>query len=195
MMKTVLLLIVAAFFGFVILVLIGGGLYYRSTYNSLVEKSQGADAQWANVETQYQRRYDLIPNLVESVKGIFDQEQEVFGAIAEARTRYASAATPEDRAEAATRVESALARLLVVIENYPQLTSQQNVTQLMDEIAGTENRVAQERRRYNDLVLSYNNTVKRFPSNIIAGMSGYESRAYFEAAAGTDQAPGVDFSE
>lgn len=179
--------------GILVLVVLIAGLYTRSTYNGLVERSQGADGQWAQVETQLQRRFDLIPNLVESVKGIFEQERIVFGQIADARSKYAGAATPDQKAEAATQVESALARLLVVVENYPQLRSQTNVSQLMDELAGTENRVAVERTRYNDRILSYNNMVKRFPSNTIAGMFGYDTRAFFQAAPGAAQAPRVSF--
>jgi LemA protein len=169
------------------------GLYVRSTYNGLVERSQAIDAQWAQVETQYQRRFDLIPNLVEATKGIFQQEQEVFGRLADARARYAGATQPNQRAEAATQVESALARLLVVVENYPALRSQENVTQLMDELAGTENRISVERQRYNERVQVYNNTVNRFPSNMIAGWFGYEARAYFQAAPGASVAPKVQF--
>jgi LemA protein len=189
----ILLLLVAGFIGLVIITGLAFGLYFRSTYNGLVERSQGADAQWGQVETQLQRRYDLIPNLVESVKGIFEQEREVFGALAEARTRYAGAATPDERAEAATQLESALARLLVVIENYPQLRSQINVTQLMDELAGTENRISVERQRYNERILAYNNMVKRFPSNVVAGMFDYDERAYFRSVSGADGAPRVEF--
>lgn len=178
--------------GILILAVAIGGFFW-STYNGLVEKSQGADAQWAQVETQLQRRFDLIPNLVESVKGIFEQEREVFGRLADARSRYAGAGTPDDRAQAAGQVESALARLLVVVENYPELRSQQNVTQLMDSLEGTENRISVERSRYNERVLDYNNTVKRFPSNIAAGMFGYDSRAYFEAVPGSQEPPRVNF--
>jgi LemA protein len=169
------------------------GLYVRSTYNGLVERSQAIDAQWAQVETQYQRRFDLIPNLVEATKGIFEQERAVFGQLAEARTRYAGAALPNQRAEAATQLEGALARLLVVVENYPELRSQQNITQLMDELAGTENRVAVERQRYNDRVLAYNNLVRRFPSNLVAGWFNFEQRAYFQAAPGAAVPPKVQF--
>ncbi|HLF04922.1 MAG TPA: LemA family protein [Dehalococcoidia bacterium] len=169
------------------------GLYIRSTYNGLVEQSQAIDAQWAQVETQYQRRFDLIPNLVEATKGIFEQEKEVFGRLAEARTRYAGAVLPNQRAEAATQLEGALARLLVVVENYPTLRSQLNVTQLMDELAGTENRIAVERQRYNERVQAYNNTVRRFPSNMVASWFGYEARAYFESATGAETAPKVQF--
>lgn len=179
--------------GIVVVIALGIGLYLRGTYNGFVEREQSVDAQWAQVESQYQRRFDLIPNLVESVKGIFEQEREVFGRLADARTRYAGAVTPDQRADAATGVESALARLLVIMENYPQLTSQQNVRQLMDELAGTENRIAVERGRFNERVLGYNNQVRRFPSNLVAGMFGFEQRAYFRAAAGADSAPPVRF--
>src|SRR3990172_3828085 len=118
------------------------GLSLMSTYNGLVTKSQNIDGQWAQVETQYQRRFDLIPNLVNSVKGIFTQEQEVFGKIAEARQNYAGAKSVDEKAAAATQVESALGRLLVIVENYPQLQSNTAVLGLMDELAGTENRVS-----------------------------------------------------
>ncbi|MDV2989485.1 MAG: LemA family protein [Dehalogenimonas sp.] len=165
-----------------------------NTYNSLVTRSQSVDAQWAQVETQYQRRFDLIPNLVESVKGIMAQEQAVFIAIADARTRYAGADTATDQAAAANDVESALARLLVVMENYPELRSIETVTTLMDELAGTENRIAVERGRYNTEVRDYNTAIKRFPTVLIAGMFGFDPRDYFESFPGTDQPPVVDFS-
>ena len=162
-------------------------------YNRLITGSETVDKQWAQVETQYQRRFDLIPNLVESVKGIMAQEQEVFGKIAEARTRYAGAQSVNDKAAAATEVESALARLLVVMENYPQLKSAENVNTLMAQLEGTENRVAVERGRFNDEVRGYNLTVKRFPGNVFARLFGFSERNYFEAAAGTEQAPEVKF--
>ncbi len=189
--------IIALVFGGILLVIIlfalSIGLYIRSTYNGLVEKSQSIDAQWAQVETQYQRRFDLIPNLVESTKGIFEQEKTVFGQLADARSRYSGATSPDQRAEAATQVESALSRLLVVVENYPTLRSQANVAQLMDELAGTENRISVERQRFNERVLTYNNTVKRFPSNMIASWFNYEQRAYFRSVSGADGAPKVQF--
>ena len=178
--------------GLVLFVLIVGGFFW-STYNNLVTQSQNADAQWAQVETQYQRRFDLIPNLVESVKAIFEQEKAVFGQLADARARYSGATTPDARAQAAGQVEGALARLLVVVENYPELRSQQNVTQLMDELAGTENRISVERSRYNERVLAYNNTVRRFPGNIAAGMFGFSTRAYFESTPGSTTPPKVQF--
>lgn len=177
----------------VILALVGViGLSLMSTYNGLVAKSQNIDGQWAQVETQYQRRFDLIPNLVNSVKGIFTQEQEVFGQIAEARTRYSGAQTVDEKAEAAGQVESALARLLVVVENYPQLQSNKAVAGLMDELAGTENRISVERKRFNDQVRDYNTTVKRFPTNLMANMFNFDERAYFEAVEQAETAPKVE---
>ncbi len=172
-------------------------IWVISARNGLVDKSTGVDAQWAQVEVQYQRRFDLIPNLVNYVQAIFDQEQEVFLALAEARTRYNNAAASgniDDQVGAATQVESALARLLVIVENYPELRSQENVTGLMDELAGTENRVAVERARFNDFTRDYNRAVLKFPSNVAAGWFGYDERPYFEAATGTDTPPVVDFN-
>ncbi|MDD5648491.1 MAG: LemA family protein [Dehalococcoidia bacterium] len=162
-------------------------------YNSLVTKSQGIDAQWSQVETQYQRRYDLIPNLVNSVKGMMTQEQTVFLAIAEARTKYGAAQTVDEKAAAAGEVETALGRLLAVIENYPDLKSSQNVTQLMDELAGTENRISVERRRFNDLVKEYNTQIKTFPTNMLAGMFGFSEKQYFQSVSGAETAPKVEF--
>lgn len=179
------LLIILAFIGVI-------GLSLMRTYNGLVTKSQGIDGQWAQVETQYQRRFDLIPNLVNSVKGIFTQEKEVFGQIAEARTRYSGAQTVDAKAQAATEVESALGRLLVIVENYPQLQSNRAVQGLMDELAGTENRISVERKRFNDLVRVYNTTVKRFPTNLIANMFNFQARAYFEAVEQAATAPEVE---
>jgi len=163
-------------------------------YNSLIGKTQAVDNQWAQVETQYQRRFDLIPNLVNSVKGMMTQEQAVFGQIAEARTRYAGAGTVEEKVKAAGDIESALGRLLVIMENYPELRSAENVSQLMDELAGTENRISVERRRYNDLVRDYNTTIKKFPANLVAGTFGFSQRLFFEAAEGAEQAPEVNLN-
>lgn len=168
--------------------------YLTNTYNSLITKTQNVDGQWAQVETQYQRRFDLIPNLVSSVKGIFEQEQDVFGAIAEARTRYSGAQSVNEKAQAATQVESALGRLLVVMENYPQLQSSTTVLGLMDELSGTENRVSVERRRFNDVVKNYNTTIKRFPTNLVAGMFNFEARAFFEAVEAAENTPTVDLT-
>lgn len=179
--------------GIVVLVILIVGGFFWGTYNSLVTKSQAVDAQWGQVETQYQRRYDLIPNLVNSVKGFMTQEQTIFGQISEARTRYAGAKTTDEKAVASGEVEAALARLLVIMENYPNLRSVETVTNLMDELAGTENRVNVERRRYNDTVRDYNTTIKTFPRNMIAGMFGFEQREYFQSVPGADLVPKVEF--
>lgn len=162
----------------VVLVLV----YGLVVYNNLVTARENINSQWAQVETQYQRRFDLIPNLVESVKGIMKQETAVFGAIAEARTRYAGAQSVNDKAKAATEVESAFGRLLAVMENYPQLKSAENVQTLMIQLEGTENRISVERNRFNDRVREFNVMIRRFPSNVIAGMFNFSERAYFEAA-------------
>jgi LemA protein len=181
--------------GIVLIIIIILGAILWGNYNSLVTKSQAIDGQWAQVETQYQRRYDLIPNLVESVKGYMTQEKTVFAQIADARTKYAGAQTIDSKAVASGEVESALARLLVIMENYPELKSVQAVTQLMDELAGTENRISVERKRYNDLVLDYNTTIKKIPTNLIASIFNFNSHEYFKSVSGADQAPKVDFSK
>ncbi|MEK7076980.1 MAG: LemA family protein [Patescibacteria group bacterium] len=177
-----------------VIIIVGvAALYGWSTYNNLVTANENVDNQWAQVETQYERRLDLIPNLVASVKGIMNQEQAVFGAIADARTRYAGAVTINDKASAATQVESALGRLLAVIENYPQLKSAENVQTLMAQLEGTENRVSVERKRFNDMVRDYNLVTKRFPSRLLASIFGFGDRTYFEAAPGAENAPKVEF--
>ncbi|HEY4528646.1 MAG TPA: LemA family protein [Candidatus Paceibacterota bacterium] len=168
-------------------------LWGFSGYNSLVTLNENADAQWAKVETQYQRRFDLIPNLVNSVQAVLTQEQTVFGDLADARARYSGAATPDQRAAAASQVESALGRLLVIVENYPQLKSSENVRDLMAQFEGTENRISVERTRFNDVIRDYNTSIKRFPKNILASLTGFNERAYFEAATGAENAPTVNF--
>ncbi|MGB4439955.1 MAG: LemA family protein [Sedimentibacter sp.] len=163
------------------------------SYNSLVALDESVNSQWANVESKLQRRFDLIPNLVESVKGAMAQEQEVFTAIADARAKMAGAQGTTEKVEASNELEGALGRLLVVVENYPELKSNENVTALMDELAGTENRISTERDRYNEVVNSYNSAIRKFPKNILAGMFGFEQRPYFEATDGADVAPEVNF--
>ena len=175
-----------------IIVVVGG--FLLSTHNRLVQANEDVDNQWAQVESQYQRRFDLIPNLVESVKGAMSQEKEVFSNIAEARTRYSSAETSSEKAEAATQVESALARLLVVIENYPELKSLETVDTLMSQLEGTENRISVERQRYNDEVKKYNADMKTIPTKWIASMFGFEEKAYFESVEGSEVAPKVDLT-
>lgn len=167
--------------------------YIGLTYNSIVTASTAANAQWAQVEAQYQRRLDLIPNLVNAVKGVMKQETAVFTAIADARTHYAGAITTDDKAKAASEVESAYARLLVVMENYPQLKSADNVLTLQSQIEGTENRISVERGRFNDAVRAYNLDVSRFPSSFVAHAFGFAPEAYFQSAAGADVAPTVEF--
>ncbi len=169
------------------------GLWLMGQYNGLVTAKEQVDQQWAQVETQYQRRFDLIPNLVETVKGIAGQEQEVFGMIAEARTRYSSAQTVSAKAEAATEVESALGRLLVIMENYPELKSSESYQTLMSQLEGTENRVAVERGRYNEAVKAYNLKTKRFPGSLLASLFGFEPQAYFESADAAATPPAVNF--
>jgi LemA protein len=168
-------------------------LYGFTTYNSLVTLNVNADAQWKQVETLYQRRFDLIPNLVESVKGVMTQEKDVFTAIADARTRYSGAVSVDDKAKAASQVESALGRLLVITENYPQLKSSDVMQTFLSQQEGTENRINVERMRFNDSVKAYNLKVMRIPSSIIASMTGFAERSYFEAAKGSELAPAVKF--
>ncbi|MDD4901475.1 MAG: LemA family protein [Patescibacteria group bacterium] len=184
-MKKILIIIV------VVLAIVG--LYGWGIYNKMVTANEGVDNMWAQVETQYQRRFDLIPNLVESVKGAMGQEQKVFGDLAEARTRYAGAATVNEKAQAAGQVESALARLLVVMENYPQLKSVETVQTLMTQLEGTENRISVERKRFNDAARDFNVMIKRVPARWFAAMFGFAEKDYFEAAAGAENAPAVKF--
>jgi LemA protein len=174
-----------------ILVIIVGG-YIWATYNKLITANEAINNQWAQVETQYQRRFDLIPNLVESVKGVMTQEQKIFGELADARSRYTGASGANQKAEAATQVEGALSRLIAVMENYPQLKSAENVQTLMAQIEGTENRISVERKRYNDVVQIFNVMIKRFPTNLIANQLGYSAKNYFESATGAETAPKVD---
>lgn len=169
------------------------GIYAWGTYNKIVTANENVDNQWAQVETQYQRRFDLIPNLVEAVKGAMAQETKVFGDLAEARTRYAGASTVNEKAEAATAVESSLARLLVVMENYPQLKSIEAVQTLMAQLEGAENRISVERKRFNDSARDFNVMVKRVPAKWFASMFGFGEKNYFEAAAGSENAPAVKF--
>lgn len=168
-------------------------LYGFTTYNSLVNLNINADTQWKQVETLYQRRFDLIPNLVESVKGTMKQEKEVFTAIADARTKYSGATTVDEKAKAAIQVESAIGRLLVITENYPQLKSSETVQTLMSQLEGSENRISVERMRFNDAVKAYNLKVMKIPSSIVANITGFSERSYIEAVKGSEVAPAVKF--
>jgi LemA protein len=164
------------------------------SYNQFVAQDEGIKAQWAQVQNQLQRRNDLIPNLVETTKGVADQEREVFGRIADSRARLAGARTPAETMQAANEQSTALARLLVVMENYPQLRSNETFNRLMDELAGTENRIAVERMRYNERVQEYNTARRQFPSNITAGIFGFAEHPLFDAPAEAERVPTVDFS-
>jgi LemA protein len=164
-----------------------------SSYNSLVRSNEIVDTQWAQVESQYQRRFDLIPNFVESVKGVMKQETAIFTALANARQGYAGARSPEQKIDAANQYESAFGRLLVITENYPQLRSVETVQTLMAQLEGTENRISVERMRYNDLVREYNIKVKSFPGNLYAKAYGFEVKKVFDAVAGSESAPQVKF--
>ncbi len=168
-------------------------IYAFSTYNSLVTLNVAADTQWKQVEVDYQRRFDLIPNLVESVKGVMKQEQTIFTALADARTRYAGASNTNEKAAAAGQVDTALSRLLAIVESYPQLKSSETVQTLMSQLEGTENRISVARIRFNESVQAYNLKVMRIPSSIIAAITGFDERAYFKAVEGSEVAPSVKF--
>jgi len=170
------------------------GLNLVSAYNRLVALSEAMDGQWAQVENQLQRRYDLIPNLVETVRGVAAQERALVDAVTAARAKLAGARTLPERVAAANEVESALARLLVVVENYAQLRSSESFNRLMDELAGTENRIAVERMRFNEQVQAYNRTVRSFPMRFFAASFGFAPREYFQPTAGAAEPPKVDLS-
>ncbi|WP_445478346.1 LemA family protein [Lysinibacillus irui] len=179
----------------IVIILVVIALLFIPKYNSLVSAEENVDSKWAQVENQLQRRFDLIPNLVESVKGYTNHEQEVITSITEARAQMGSANSPQEQAVANDALTGALSRLLVVVENYPNLKADANFRQLMDELAGTENRLAVAREDYNNEVQQFNKHVKRFPGNLIAGMFGFEQKEYFKSAAGADKAPSIDFSQ
>src|SRR5687768_18476266 len=163
------------------------------SYNTFVSQEEAIKTQWGQVENQLQRRNDLIPNLVETTKGVAQQERDVFGQIAESRAKLAGAQTPEQTIEAANQQSAALARLLVIVENYPQLRSNETFNRLMDELAGTENRIAVERMRYNERVQEYNTSRRSFPSNITASIFGFDEYPLFQAPEAAKVAPKVDF--
>jgi LemA protein len=163
------------------------------SYNTFVGQEESIKAQWAQVENQLQRRNDLIPNLVETVKGVAQQERDVFGQIADSRAKLSGAQTPEQTIQAANEQSTALARLLVIVENYPQLRSNDQFSRLMDELSGTENRIAVERMRYNERVQAYNTSRRQFPSNVTAGIFGFKEYPLFDAPPEAERLPRVDF--
>jgi LemA protein len=188
-MKAVLAIIAVL----VILALIIGGSYV-SHRNQMVTLNEAIKSNWAQVDVVLQRRADLIPNLVETVKGFAAHEETVFGDIAKARSALMNAQTPQDKIAANGQLDGALSRLLVIVENYPQLKSNENFLRLQDELAGTENRIAVERKRYNDSIQTYNTYIGQFPNNIFASWAGFKRNdAYFQASQTSREAPKVEF--
>src|SRR5437868_8390593 len=179
----IVLIVLALVVGFVF-------MQYVGVRNTLVTKDQVVKAAWSQVDIVLQRRADLIPNLVETVKGFAKQEQTVFGDIAKARSALLSAGTPSDKIAANNQLDGAIGRLLVVVENYPTLKSNENFMRLQDELAGTENRISDERKRYNDSIQDYNTYLLKFPNNVIAGFAGFKQNdAYFKASEGSREVP------
>lgn len=168
-------------------------LWFVGTYNSLIKLNNGVENQWAQVENQYQRRADLIPNLINTVKGFAKQELTIFTEVTKLRSQWASATTRAEKIDAANAMDSGLSRLLLVAENYPQLKSNENFLALQAQLEGTENRVAVERQRYNDEVLKFNNKIQTIPSVFLAKMLGYSKKDYFQVEEGKEQVPIVEF--
>ena len=188
-MKAALIVILS-----LVVVAVAGGGKFVSVRNDLVTKREAINAQWAQVDVTLQRRADLIPNLVETVKGFAKHESEVFTNIANARAALAGAKTPQERIAANDQISGALSRLLVLTENYPQLKSNENFLRLQDELAGTENRISVERRKYNEVLQHYNAQIQRFPENIVASLSGFtRNDAYFSTEPDARKAPKVQF--
>jgi LemA protein len=169
------------------------GLWGVTTYNGLLAADGNVTAKWANVESDYQRRFDLVPNLVSTVKGAANFEQETLTQITEARTKWMAGGSADNRVAAANQFESALSRLLVTVEAYPQLNATGAFRDLMTQLEGTENRINVSRKDYNDAVFSYNYKVRRFPSNLLAGLFGFSAKESFESAEGAENAPKVEF--
>jgi LemA protein len=188
---------VMAVLGFVALLVLAGlmvGCSYVSSRNQMVAKDEGVKAAWSEVDVQLQRRADLIPNLVETVKGFTKEESTVFGDIANARAGMLNAQGPAAKIAANGQLDGALGRLLLLTENYPQLRSSEQFMRLQDELAGTENRIGVARKRYNDALQDYNTYIRQFPSSIWAGMSGFQvNNAFFEASQSARTVPGVKF--
>ena len=183
----------------VVIVLLVGVLVFFGQYvsvkNTLVTKNEAVKSAWSQVDIVLQRRADLIPNLVEAVKGYAKQEQTVFGDIAKARSQLLSAGSPQEKIAANGQLDGAIGRLLLIVENYPQLMSNENFLRLQDELAGSENRIAVERKRYNDTLQDYNTYVQQFPNSIFAGWAGFKpNEAYFAASEGAREVPKVNFS-
>ncbi|MEA3471691.1 MAG: LemA family protein [Thermodesulfobacteriota bacterium] len=177
----------------IVILLLSFYSFIKGTYNTFVTLDESVKASWAQVENQLQRRYDLIPNLVETVKGFAKQERDVFIGVTEARSKVGRATTIPDKINANNQLTSALGRLLVTVERYPDIKSNQNFIRLQDELAGTENRIAVERRRYNESVKTFNITIRTFPSNMLAGAFGFKKAAFFEVPEAAKATPKVKF--
>lgn len=175
------------------LLVISAYSFFAGNYNRFVQLDQAVKSSWAQVENQLQRRFDLIPNLVETVKGYAAHEKEVLTEVTNARSKVGGATTVPDKIAANNELSGALSRLLVVMERYPDLKANQNFLHLQDELAGTENRIAVERMRYNEAVKAYNQAIKSFPANLLAGMFGFKDAAFFDAPKEAKQAPKVQF--
>ncbi|CAM3181666.1 LemA family protein [Filibacter tadaridae] len=179
----------------IVVILVVLGLMLTSNYNKFVTQEENVDQAYAQIENQLQRRMDLIPNLVNTVKGFAEHEKEVISNIADARAKLGGAKGPEEQAAANDELTGALGRLLVVVENYPDLKANENFTQLMDELSGTENRIGVARKDYNDEVASFNRQVKRFPGKLLASIFGFDEKEYFKADPAASKAPDVDFGD
>ena len=184
-MKKIGLIIIA-----VLVVLVLGGI---GTYNGLVQLEEDVDNKLADISVQLERRADLIPNLVSTVKGYASHEQSVIDSVTEARTKLVNANTVEEKAQANQELTNALNNLFVIVENYPDLKANENFLNLQDELAGTENRIAVARKDYNEVVKTYNKEIRKFPKSILAGMFGFEKKAYFEAKESANEVPNVSF--
>ena len=189
------LVIALSVVGALLLALAGMAFWLMGSYNTFVNMDEAVTNQWKQVDNQLQRRNDLIPNLVSTVKGYSLHEKEIIESIADARAKMGGAKTREESMVASNTMSSALSRLMVVVENYPNLKADQSFNRLMDELAGTENRLAVERKRYNDLVMGYNAMRRRFPTNMIAGLFNFKEAAYFEVPKEAKAVPKVDFSK
>ncbi len=187
------IIILAVILGILLIIVFSIAGFVKKNYNAMVTMDEEINGAWAQVENVLQRRYDLIPNLIETVKGYASHESEVLTQITEARSRVGGAGVPAARMQAEGELSNALSRLMVVVENYPQLKANENFIRLQDELAGTENRIAVQRGRYNDTVKLYNAYIRRFPASMLAGMFNFGKREFFEAPEAAQTAPQVKF--
>jgi len=186
-----IILVVVGVFAFIIFIFVA---WFVTTHNSLVNADQETNAAWSKVENQYQRRADLLPNLVEVVKGYAKHESTVFEEVTKARSQWADAKTPDDKVKAAGEIDSALSRLMVVVEAYPDLKASSNFAALQAQIEGTENRISTERGRYTDIATAYNKKIKGIPTSFVADIYGYKEKPLFQADKGTDKAPKLNMT-